>query len=106
MREGACFAVWNSSNRLKPMERKKPRAPGFPLVVEAEIFDPQSGQSTQPTTSALSMGGCYLEGPNPPPIRAAVRRKLIYSESSRSLCGDVVRSQPSEGMAVRFRTLE
>ena len=52
------------------------------------------------------MGGCYLEAPNPLPIRAAVRLKLIYSESSLTLFGDVVRSQPSEGMAVRFRTLE
>jgi hypothetical protein len=88
------------------MEANKPRAPRSSLVAEAEIFDQQSGQSSQAATVDLSMGGCYLEMLDPLPVRAVVRLKLTYNDSSLTLFGDVARSQPGTGMAVRFRALQ
>jgi hypothetical protein len=88
------------------MEVRKPRPPRSPLVAEVEIFDPQSGQTTQATTVDLSLSGCYLQMPNPLPLRTVVRLKISYNDSSLTIFGDVVRSQPGQGMGVRFRAFE
>jgi hypothetical protein len=88
------------------MEAKKPRAPRTPLTASAEVVDVQSGKSQSAQTLDLSVAGCYLETPNPLPLRSAIRLKLLFNESSITLFGDVVRSEPGKGMGVRFRALE
>ena len=88
------------------METRTPRRPREPLVAEAEVVDLQSGRSVFARTSDVSMGGCYVEAPEPFSARAAVTVKLTYNETSLAIYGDVVRSEPSKGMAIRFRALE
>jgi len=88
------------------MEAQKPRAPRTLLTASAEVVDVQSGKSQSAQTLDLSLAGCYLETPNPLPLGSAIRLKLLFNESSISLFGDVVRSEPGKGMGVRFRALE
>ena len=87
------------------MGDKKPRAPRSPLVADVEIFDQQSAPVFQAKTSDVSMGGCFLEMPNPLPVRAIVKLQLTYNDSSITLFGEVVRSDLGKGMGVRFRSV-
>lgn len=88
------------------VEDRTPRASRSPLAASAKISDAQSGQSMPAKTSDLSVTGCYLETPNPLPIRALVRLQLIYNGTSLTLFGNVVRSELNKGMAVKFRAVE
>lgn len=88
------------------MESKKPRAPRELLVAEAEIFDQQTSQTIPGKTLDLSLGGCFVETSEVLPVRSVVHVKLTYSEESILLFGDVVRSEPGKGVAIRFRALD
>jgi hypothetical protein len=88
------------------MEARKPRAPRTLLAATADVVDLQSGKSLNAQTLDLSVGGCFLEAPNPLPVRSAIRLKLTFSGSEITLFADVVRSEPGKGMGVKFRALE
>lgn len=88
------------------MEAKKPRSPRTPLVASAECVDAQSSRVIRAQTSDVSLSGCYLEMPEPLPIRSALTLKLTYNGSSLSLFADVVRSEKGKGMGVKFRGVE
>jgi hypothetical protein len=88
------------------MEDRKPRAPRSSVAVAAEVFDMQTGQSISGKTSDLSVGGCYLETAKPMPLRTAVRLQLSHNASKITVFGDVLRSDPAKGMAIKFRTIE
>jgi len=88
------------------MEARKPRAPRTLLAATAEIVELQSGKSLSAQTLDLSVAGCYLEMPNPLPVRSAISLKLTYNESALTVFADVVRSEPGKGMGVKFRTVE
>jgi hypothetical protein len=88
------------------MESRKPRAPREPLVADVEVHDQQSNQTIPGRTSDLSVGGCFVETAEVLPLRAVVRLKLFFNEETLILFGDVLRSDPEKGMAIRFRTLD
>lgn len=88
------------------MEPRKPRAPRQPLIADAEVYDQQSTEAIPGRTSDVSMGGCFIESSQVLPLRAAVRLKLFFNEETLTLFGDVVRSDPEKGMAIRFRALD
>ena len=88
------------------MEARTPRTPREALVADVEVVDLQSGRSVEARTLDLSMGGCYIEAPEPLSLRAAVTVKLTYNETCLAIFGDVVRSEAGKGMAIRFRALE
>jgi hypothetical protein len=76
------------------------------LAATAEVVDLQSGRSLSAQTSNLSVSGCYLETPNPLPVRAAISLKLTLRGSTITVFADVVRSEPGSGMGVKFRAVE
>jgi hypothetical protein len=88
------------------MEGRKPRNPRSPVAAAAEVFDLQTGQTIAAKTSDLSVGGCYLPTAKPLPVRTAVRLQLSHNGSKITIFGDVVRSEPGKGMALKFRTVE
>jgi hypothetical protein len=88
------------------MESNKPRVPRELLVAEAEIFDQQTSQTIPGQTSDVSMGGCFVETAQVLPLLSVVELKLTYNEESLMLFGDVVRSDPEKGVAIRFRALD
>jgi len=88
------------------MEARKPRPPRTLLAASAEITDLQSSREVKAQTLDVSVSGCYLEMPDPLPVRAAVRLKLTFNNSSLTVFGDVVRSEKGKGMGVKFRGLE
>jgi hypothetical protein len=95
----------NGSER-SPMVLNKPRPMREMLVAETEIFDLQTGKKLMARTSDMSLGGCYLETEEPMPVSTSVQLRMIYNETSLTVSGDVVRSEPEKGMAVRFRGLQ
>jgi hypothetical protein len=88
------------------MESRKPRPPRQPLIADAEVYDQQSNLTIPGRTSDVSMGGCFVETPQVLPPRTVVRLKLFFNEETLILFGDVVRSEPEKGMAIRFRALD
>jgi PilZ domain len=78
------------------------------LAATAEILElhSTSGKSLSAQTLDLSVSGCYLEMPDPLPVRAAISLKLTYGESVIAVFADVVRSEPGKGMGIKFRALE
>jgi hypothetical protein len=88
------------------MEARKPRAPRTLIPAHAEILDLASSKTLTAQTLDLSVAGCYLEVPNPLPVRAAISLKLTYSETAITVFADVVRSEPGKGMGVKFRAVE
>ena len=96
----------DARERADIMEARKPRAPRTLLAATAEIVDLQSSKSLSAQTLDLSVAGCYLEMPNPLPVRSAISLKLTYNESALTVFADVVRSEPGKGMGVKFRTVE
>ncbi len=88
------------------MEARKPRAPRTLLTAAAEIVDLQSTKTLTAQTLDVSFAGCYLEMPNPLPVRSAISLKLTFSESSITVFADVVRSEPGKGMGVKFRAVD
>jgi hypothetical protein len=88
------------------MELRKPRPPRELLIADAEVYDQQSNQTIPGRTSDVSAGGCFVETPQVLPLRAVVRLKLFFNDETLTLFGDVVRSEPERGMAIRFRVLD
>jgi len=88
------------------MDERKPRAPRAPVAAQAIVVELASGGTISGKTLNLSIGGCYLKATKPLPIRAAVRIQLSNNGSAITVYGDVVRSEPGKGMAMKFRSLE
>jgi hypothetical protein len=86
------------------MEARQPRPPRSHLAATAEILGPGDTLLTAQTLN-LSVAGCYLETPDPFPVRSQLRLKLLFNESSIVVFGEVVRSETAAGMAVRFAPL-
>jgi hypothetical protein len=68
------------------MDERKPRVPRAPVAAQAIVVELASGGTISGTTLNLSIGGCY--------------------GSAITVYGDVVRSEPGKGMAMKFRSLE
>lgn len=88
------------------MDERKPRAPRAPIAAEAIVVELASGQTKPGKTLNMSVGGCYIVAAQPLATRAAVRVQITYNGSVITVYGDVVRSEPAKGMAIKFRALE
>ncbi|HWF39991.1 MAG TPA: PilZ domain-containing protein [Candidatus Acidoferrales bacterium] len=88
------------------MESKKPRVPRELLVAGAEIVDQQTSQTILGQTLDVSMGGCFVETAQVLPLRSIVQLSINYNEDSLNVFGEVMRSEPGNGMAIRFRALD
>ena len=88
------------------MDGNKPRIPRTLVDAPAVVLDLQSNRSMGARSRDLSIAGCYLEMPDPPPVRSAISLTLTYGESDLTLLCDVVRSEPGKGMGVIFKRVE
>jgi hypothetical protein len=76
------------------------------VAAEATVVELASGGTNSGKTVNLSIGGCYVVSAKLLATRAAVRVQLTYNGSTITVYGDVVRSEPGKGMAIKFRGLE
>ena len=76
------------------------------MAANAMVVELASGQTISGKTLNLRIGGCYVTAAKPLAIRAAVRIQLTHNGSAITAYGDVVRSEPGKGMAIKFRALE
>ena len=88
------------------MESKKPRPLRSEIGAIAEILDRNSGQTVTARMSNMSLAGCFFEMTNPFPIYSVVSLKVTHMGSTFTAYGDVVRSVPDQGMAIRFRNID
>jgi hypothetical protein len=88
------------------MEGRKPRPTRSLTIALATVVELQSDRAIQAKAANVGAGGCYLEVETPLPMRTAVRVELTHGGSTFTAFGDVVRSEPHGGMAVRFRAVE
>ena len=88
------------------MDERKPRPPRAPVAAEATVVELGSGGTISGKTANVSIGGCYVTTAKPLAARAAVRVQLRHNGSTITVYGDVTRSEPGKGMAIKFRALE
>ena len=88
------------------MSEQRPRAPRASLAAEATVVELASGKSNSGKTLNLSISGCYVITAKPLATRAGVRVQLKYAGSAITVYGDVMRSEPGKGMAIKFRAME
>ena len=88
------------------MEPNKPRPPRSEIRATAEILDRNSGQTLTARTSNVNLAGCFVEAANPFPTYSVVSIKITHQGSTFTAYGDVIRSVPGLGMAIRFRSID
>ena len=84
-------------------ESHSPRPTRYGIHADAEIIDSMTGRVILAKTSDVSLGGCYIEAPQPLDVRSTVRVKLFYDGATASAYADVVRADVGKGMGLRFR---
>jgi c-di-GMP-binding flagellar brake protein YcgR len=68
----------------------------------AEVYPTGQTAPIRTRTSDLSLGGCFLEMPNPLPKRTQVRIALWVKEFKLWANAEVVTSTPGFGIGVKF----
>ena len=84
------------------MQQERRRTPRYPFIATAEVTDASTKATTSARVTEVSLYGCYIEMPNPPPEGAPIHVK-IYSEARFfEAAGTVVYAIPNGGIGVRF----
>jgi hypothetical protein len=77
-------------------------SPRVKCTSSAEIYPSGQTSPMRTRTADLSLGGCFLEMPNPLPKGTQIRIALWVKESKVWANGEVVTSTPGFGIGVRF----
>jgi hypothetical protein len=87
------------------MGSERRRAPRYPVIAEAEVTEIENETKLTAKTSDLSLGGCFLDTPNPSPEGTEIVVRISYDEATFIARGKVVFVFPDMGMGVMFTSV-
>jgi c-di-GMP-binding flagellar brake protein YcgR len=87
------------------MGSERRRAPRYPVIAEAEVTEIENETKLTAKTSDLSLGGCFLDMPNPSPEGTEIVVRISYDEATFTARGKVVFVFPDMGMGVMFTSV-
>jgi hypothetical protein len=82
------------------------RAPRYPLAVDVELIDLQSGIKIKEHTKDLSLYGCGVNTAKPFSAGTKVILKLVYRERQIVAFGKVIYRRQDTGMGIAFTRIE
>ena len=82
------------------------RAPRYPLAVDVELIDLQSGMQIKEHTKDLSLYGCGVNTAKPFSAGTKVILKLVYRERQIVAFGKVIYGRQDIGMGIAFTRTE
>jgi hypothetical protein len=85
--------------------RSDRRAPRYPLAVDVELTDIQSGIEIKERTRDLSLSGCGVNTVTPFLAGTKVMLKVAYREKEIIAFGKVIYGRQDIGMGVAFTTI-
>ncbi len=88
------------------MGSERRRAPRYQFITDAEVTEIATNTKLNAKTGDLSLGGCFLDTPNPLPEGADIRVRIVLSDNSFAALGRVVFVFPNMGMGVMFTNVE
>jgi PilZ domain len=102
---GKCdrLAVWPQKKAAR-MDSERRRAPRYRFVADAEVIAPGTNRGAR--TSDVSIGGCFLDMPNPLPEGTEIRVRISQASATFAALGRVVFIFPNMGMGVVFTRVE
>jgi len=84
------------------MDQERRRAPRYPFIASAEVFEEKVGTRLAARISDLSATGCYADTINPLVGGTAVRLKIYTETHVFEAPATVVYSVPHLGMGLQF----
>jgi len=84
------------------VQKERRNSPRVKCVNSAEVYLAGENAPIRTRTSDLSVGGCFLEMPNPLPERTQVRIALWVEDFKLWTGAEVVSSTPGFGIGVKF----
>lgn len=82
------------------------RTPRYPLVVDVEMTDVQSGGQIKARTTTLSAAGCGVQTPELFPQGTSINIRLFHQGKIIRANARIVYSSPSLGMGMAFTGVE
>jgi hypothetical protein len=95
----------DSASEASGIERRQSerrRQPRFPFTAAVEAIEPQSHARISARTSALGLGGCYVDTMNPFAVGTVIKIRLTKDTVTFEADAKVIFSQPGMGMGVVF----
>ncbi len=87
------------------MEDERRRTPRFPFIATAEILLKGTPAGISARLTELSLYGCYVEMPDPPPKGTPILLKAHSEGKYFESQGAVLYSHPNQGMGVGFQNV-
>ena len=87
------------------MGSERRRSPRYQFIADAEVVEIESGMKLKAKTGDLSVGGCFLDMPSPPPEGTEIRVTIFWASASFTGVGRVVFVFPNLGMGVAFTSV-
>jgi hypothetical protein len=84
------------------MDQERRRAPRFPFIASAEVFEEDAGTKLAACISDISSTGCYVDTINPLVCGTAVRLKILTESHVFEAPATVVYSVAHLGMGLKF----
>ena len=84
------------------MDSERRRSPRYQFLADAEVTEILSDTKLKAKTSDLSLGGCFLDMPNPSADGTEIVVRISYADATFTARGRVVFLFPNTGMGVMF----
>ena len=93
---------------IREVKRRKERrrAPRYQFIADAEVTPILFAANLKVKTGDLSLGGCFIDMPNPLPEGTEIRLKISHANAEFAAIGRVVFVFPNLGMGVVFTAVE
>jgi Ribonuclease G/E len=88
------------------MAVERRRSPRYPFIAAVEVVELASGTKLRARTSDLSIGGCFLDMPNPSPRGTEIHVRISHAGGIFTARGRVVFVVPNMGMGVAFTNVD
>lgn len=87
-------------------QQERRRTPRYPFSAAAEIFDEREDSRTTSQVRDLSVGGCYVETPDPLPPGRDVLIEIYTDAEFVETHATVAFLEPSHGMGLTFSVMQ